>query len=201
MPGEKPRGAKTLTLSLRLDPKTKFILDFVARIKGQSITTVVERAIKETADGLGIGPEWDEEGSKAYKPTWSEFWDASEGVRTLKLLGNAYYPTSFDEDELKAFTVAHSDFFYTKGTEPRRGYLEILWPRMEKYIEIWREKKSTDYWAAGEAMKADLLAARVNPPNWPPIAAPQLKAAPQSKPTPQASAPAPPPDFDDEIPF
>ena len=188
MPGEKLRGAKTLTLSLRLDPKTKFILDFVARIKGQSITTVVERAIKETADGLGIGSD------HAYQQSWSDFWDPNEGVRTLKLLGNAYYPTSFDEDELKAFTVAHSDFFYTKGNEPRRGYLEVLWPRMENYIEIWREKKSTDYWAAGEAMKADLLAARVNPPDWPP------KTNPSSKPA-RTDPSGPPPEFDDEIPF
>ena len=124
MPGEKHRGAKTLTLSLRLDPKTKFILDFVARIKGQSITTVVERAIKETADGLGIGPKWDSDGNEAYQPTWSEFWDPDEGIRTLKLLDNSGYPTSFDEDELKAFTLAHWPFFYLdhRGNETRRGF-------------------------------------------------------------------------------
>lgn len=174
MPGEKSRGAKTLTLSLRLDPKTKFILDFVARIKGQSITTVVERAIKETADGLGIGSSWDERGNQTFEATWSDFWDPDEGVRTLKLLACSGYPTNFDEDELKAFTLVHWPFFYHdhRGNEPIRGFIEILWPKVDTYIEIWRTKKSTDYWAAGEAMKADLAAAKLDGPDWPPKPAP-----------------------------
>ena len=41
MPPKKERGTKTETLSLRLDPKTKFILEFVARINGQTLTTVI----------------------------------------------------------------------------------------------------------------------------------------------------------------
>lgn len=192
---EKQRGAKTLTLSLRLDPKTKFIVDFVARIKGQSITTVVERAIKETADGIGIGPKWDSRGNEAHQPTWSEFWDPDEGVRTLKLLANPGYPTTFDEDELKAFTLAHWQFFYLdhRGNEPKRGFIEILWPKIDRYIEIWRSKKSTDYWAAGETMKADLAAARVAAPDWPPSAKAPAK--------PTAKVPGSAPDIDDDIPF
>lgn len=100
MLGEKKGAAKTMTLSLRLDPKTRFILEFMARIKGQSITTVVERAIKEAADGLRIGPQYDEQGNVDYEPTWADFWDASEGVRTLRLLNNPAYPTTFDEETL-----------------------------------------------------------------------------------------------------
>ena len=198
MPAEKQPRAKTLTLSLRLDPKTKFILDFVARIKGQSITTVVERALKETADGLGIGPKWDDRGNETHQPTWSDFWDASEGVRTLRLVNHPGYPTTFDEDELKAFTLAHWQFFYLdqRGQEPKRGFTEILWPRIDHYLEIWREKKSSDYWAAGEAMKADLAAARVATPDWPPQTT--AKPAPAAPPP---AAPAPASDLDDEIPF
>jgi hypothetical protein len=195
VPGEKQRGAKTLTLSLRLDPKTKFILDFVARIKGQSITTVVERAIKETADGLGIS-SWDEDSRTSYQATWSNFWDPSDGVRTLRLLANSGYPTTFDEDELKAFTLAHWQFFYLDrdGDQPKRVFIDILWPKIDKYLEIWREKKSSDYWAAGEAMKADLAAARVAGPDWPP------KPTTPAKPA-RRDASSPLPDFDDEIPF
>ena len=178
MAEEKRRGAKTQSLSLRLDPKTKFILEFVARIKGQSITMVVERAIKETADQIRLGPEWDERGNQIEGPNWQDFWDPNEGVRTLKLLADAYYPTTFDEDELQAFIIAHGPFFYTdqqRSRHPRRAYVEILWPSIGRYLEIWREKKSEDYWAAGEAMKADLSAARVAPPSWPPKAKPKVQ--------------------------
>ncbi|MBK8909460.1 MAG: hypothetical protein IPM60_16780 [Rhodospirillales bacterium] len=186
-----------MTLSLRLDPKTKFILDFVSRIKGQNITTVVERAIKETADGTGIGPRFDEFGSEIGQETWSKFWDPSEGVRTLKLIACPYYPTTFDEDELKAFTDAHREFFYvgSRGNEPRRAFVDILWPKIEDYLAIWREKKSTDYWAAGEAMKADLGVARVQAPDWP--TKPKLPERPAAP----ARTPASEPDLEDDIPF
>ena len=170
MAAERARGTKTQSLSLRLDPKTKFILEFMARIKGQSITTVVERGIKEVADRAGLGPPWDERGNETEQTTWADFWDPSEGVRVLKLLANPHYPTTFDEDELRSFTMVHWKFFYesSTGTTPRRPFVDILWPSNEKYLQIWRDKKSEDYWAAGEAMNADLSSARVAGPDWPP---------------------------------
>lgn len=197
MPAEKQPRAKTLTLSLRLDPKTKFIVDFMSRIKGQSITTAVERSIKETADRLPIRSTVDDFGNEIREGMWSEFWDPSEGVRTLKLIACPYYPTTFDEDELKAFTEAHRDFFYVRnaGKEPRRAFVDILWPKIEEYLAIWREKKSTDYWAAGEAMKEDLAAARVQAPDWP--IKPKLPERPAA-PAPTTASQA---DLEDEIPF
>ena len=163
MPSDKPRGSKTETLSLRLDPKTRFVLDFVARIKSQSITTVVERAIMESAGRVGLGVTSLEGGETVPEHTWSDFWDPSEGVRTLILLKNSYYPTTYDEDDLRAFTTDHWQFFYRKPSakEPRRDFVQVLWPNIERYLEIWRTKKSEDYRAAGKVMKADLLAARV----------------------------------------
>ena len=182
------KSAKTETLSLRLDPKTRFVLEFMARVKGQSITTLVERAIKEMAGNVKIGDGEFGEGGR----DWASFWDASDGVRTLKLLADSNYPTTFDEDEVRAFTLDHWPFFYTNihGTEPHRGFVEILWPSIQRYMEIWREKKSKDLWAAGEAVKADLSSARVTPPDWPPKTKPQ-----------QSSAPEPAADFDDKSEF
>lgn len=43
---------KTETLTLRLDPKVKFMIELIARIRRQSITAVVEAAIEETAFDL-----------------------------------------------------------------------------------------------------------------------------------------------------
>lgn len=190
---EPKRMTKTQSLSLRLDPKTKFILDFMARIRGQSITTVVERAIKETASQIGVGPEQDEYGNRTGPRIWSDFWDASEGVRTLKLLAEPDYPTTYDEDELRAFTLAHWQFFHidSSGDKPRRGFVEILWPSIDRYLQIWQEKKTENYWAAGEAMVADLSAAGVATPEWPP------KTQKKSSLNAETSGD----DLDDEIPF
>ena len=188
MAAERTRGTKTQSLSLRLDPKTKFILDFMARIRGQSITTVVERAIKEAAERTTIGEDRDE------LRTWVGFWDPSEGVRTLKLLQDPDYPTTYDEDELMAFTKVHDVFFYAgrRGNLLRRGYIEVLWPQIDKYLETWREKKSEDYWAAGEAMMAALSGAGLATPDWP------LKAPAKSPPSLDTRESD---DSDDEIPF
>ena len=194
MASDLKRMSKTQSLSLRLDPKTRFVLDFMARIRGQSITMVIERAIKEAAEQMRIGPQWDERGNEIAQRTWADFWDASEGVRTLKLLAEPEYPTTFDEDELRAFTLAHWQFFYvtSKGYESRRGLVEILWPSMDRYLQIWREKKSEEFWAAGAAMRTDIKTAGVQPPEWPP------QTKPDSRPSPKAPNTA---DLDDDIPF
>jgi len=180
---------KTQSLSLRLDPKTKFILDFVARLRGQSITTVVERAIKESAAGISLGPKWDNHGNEIDQRNWTRYWDPSEGVRALNLLADSEYPTTFDEDELREFTTAHWPFFYNRpdGAVPKRAYVEILWSRIDEYLELWRKTKREDYWAVGRAMAEAIGAAKVVPPQWPPQTS--IKSPP--KPT----------DLDDEIPF
>jgi hypothetical protein len=161
---KKDRGSKTESLSLRLDPKTKFLLEFVGRINGQTLTTVVERAIRTSCDQVGIpavagGP----------KCNWQYFWDIEEGIRTLKLLGSPHYPTNSEEEQLKDFVGSHHEFFFrsVNNLDPQRTYVQLLWPKVETYLQIWDNKRQSDYWAAGNAMVQDLRAAKVQPPQWP----------------------------------
>jgi len=179
------KRAKTETLSLRLDPKTKFMLDFLARVQGQSITTVVERAVHQVAASVSVAP------FEANDKTWASFWDASEGVRTLNLIADPHYPTNFEEDELLSFATTHWPFFYAsdRATSPRRAYVDILWPKIDHYLGLWRDMRQSNYWAASEAMRSDLEAARVAAPDWPIISKPK---------GPRESFSA---DLDDEIPF
>ena len=190
MPPKKERGTKTESLSLRLDPKTKFILEFVARIKGQTLTTVIERAVRKSCDEVTIG-----EGFGSDRLNWNYFWDPDEGVRTLNLLACTDYPSTYDEDEIRRFTRAHWEFFFThaKAGEPRRAYVETLWPKIEEYQRIWRDQRDSDYWAAGTAMAADLAAARLKVPTWPRSSTDSLAA----RPTPTRAKKS----LDDEIPF
>ncbi|HEY5744774.1 MAG TPA: hypothetical protein VIU12_01750, partial [Chryseolinea sp.] len=180
---KKDRSRKTETLTVRLDPKTKFSLDFVARVKGQSLTTVVERAIRESCDQVRVGD---------YNDNWQDFWDAEDGVRVLKLLACTEYPSSYDEDELKAFVTAHWEFFYepASGNTPSRTYVEILWPKVEEFRRVWYETRESDYWAAGIAMAAQLKSAKVKPPEWPRPTVQQANNLRVRKPV-----------FPDEIPF
>lgn len=153
------------TLSLRLDPKTKFILDFIARINGQTITSVVERAIRSYAENVILPNS---------AKNWSAFWDVNEGIRKLKLLADADYPSSWEEDELRQFTLSNWEFFYfdSKGQKPCLAYVEILWPKIEEYFSLWKSTHAQDYWAAGKKMANDLKSANFSAPMWPRRASP-----------------------------
>ncbi len=155
------KDRKTETLSLRLDPKTKFMLEFVARINGQTLTTIVERSIRSSLGAVHTGGNIPRD--------WTHFWDPQEGIRTLKLLQCNEYPTTPDEDDLKKFVTIHWPFFYASRTfeEPHRVYVEILWPKIAQYRRIWGERRNRDFWAAGDAMAATLSAAKVQPPEFP----------------------------------
>jgi hypothetical protein len=185
----KKSPGKTENLSLRLDPKTKFTLDFVSRINGQTITAIVERAIRASCDQVELSGSV-KEGDFSVSFNWKHFWDPHDGVRTLKLFANPAYPTSFDEDELKSFVEAHKQFFYITGRlrTPNSSMVHVLWPKIEEYHRIWVEEREKDYWAAGHVMAADLHAANVERPEWPP--------RPTPKPTAQGRG-----QMDDEIPF
>ena len=69
-----------------------------------------------------------------------------------------------------AFAKAHWEFFYTDINKVsfREALIDIIWPRIDEFAEIWRKTKSTDRWAAGKAMQEAIRAAGVQPPEWPP---------------------------------
>jgi hypothetical protein len=150
---------------------------------------VVERAIKQASENVGIGPKWDNRGNALEIKNWMTYWDPSDGVRTLRLISENEYPTSYEEDDLREFTFSHWQFFYTtsRKDEPRRAYIDVLWAKIHEFLDIWRQTKATDYWAAGMAMREALLAARLAPPDWPPKTKPTQKTAADT--------------LDDDIPF
>lgn len=159
---EPKRPVKTEVLSMRMDPKTRFLVDVLARYRGQSISTVVERAIIEAADNTYIG-------DPDAKKTWRKYWHISEGVRALNMSADqALYPTYEDECRL-VFARTHWPFFYISSECKiiKSWCVDILWPHMEKLMEKWEDTKSNDYFATGIAMKKILQEAGLAAPEWP----------------------------------
>lgn len=177
---------KKQALSVRLDDKTRFLLDFIGRIEGQNATTVFERSIQEKANNTGFAQNQYQDES----PLWREIWHVSEGVRQLRFLVhpaiNQNIYLTFEEEEIVDFCEQHWEFFSTnpvlENLIPAR--VDILWPNMSEYIEEWRESKSTVRWLVGQKMRKHLEEAGVEAPEWPP-----QRAQPRL------------PDLDDEIPF
>lgn len=159
---ETKRGMKSEVLSMRMDPRTRFLVDFVARVRGQSITTVVERAIQEAADNISLPGDSDAK--------WDRFWHVSEGIRSLKVISEKRLFPNFEEECIVSFSKIHWPFFYrdAKRDSYAEWLIDIVWPRINEFVEIWEKTKSVDYWAAGKAMQQAIGNAGIKAPDWPP---------------------------------
>ncbi|ANM10376.1 MULTISPECIES: hypothetical protein [unclassified Rhizobium] len=185
------KNPKSEALTIRLDPKTRFILDYMARYKGQTITTVVERAILAAAANTVITRS---DGYDDHEITWQNLWDVSEGVRALEVSKVAELIPTFEEERRLAFVRTHWPFFFTG--ESKRTYLnhyvDVLWPRIDEFIQLHEDMKHEDYFAAGKAMAEALKNAKLQAPKWP---------VERSTATPEKSAGNFSRDPDDDIPF
>jgi hypothetical protein len=195
---ELKRSAKTEALSMRMDPKTRFMVEIVARIRGQSISTVVERALQEAADNTST-PEGH---------NWRYYWHVQDGIRSLRMWSDPHLFPTFDDEYRLEFTRRHWQFFYQSSEckSYRSGYIEILWPKIDEFLSLWSKTKSSDYFAAGNAMEQALLEASVQPPDWPGKPKKDAKKPPANESAthgsggPSWDAPKGG-DLDDEIPF
>ncbi len=204
MANEPKRSAKTEVLSMRMDPKTRFLVDILARSRGQSISTVVERAILEAADNAVLGGHGDTK-------TWRHYWHLSEGVRTLNMaVEQSLYPTYEDECRLD-FARTHWPFFYMAPDckRPKSWNVDVLWPAIDHYLDMWEASKSNDYFKTGKAMQQALKNAGLLVPDWPQKIAEKPPEKPAEKPATTSSGRGGSPDWnapkggdlDDEIPF
>ncbi len=185
---EPKRGGKTESLSLRIDPKTKFVLEFMVRVKGFRITDLIEQAIKDYAEKTTVG------GGDGYEDSgknWLHYWHPEEGVRTINLIFDRDIQTTFEEDEIADFIEQHMEFFFI-GPENKRKpssiFIQILWPKIHQYVEHWRDNKASNRWATGNLMVEAIKSAGMQGPKWP-------------RPNTPSSLPGRGDDLDDEIPF
>lgn len=155
---------KSETLTIRLDPKTRFILEYVSKLKGQTITTVVERAIVSAAT---------EEKLRDYEfggeLSWHDFWDVTDGVRALRMAERKeFYPT-YEEEKRLHFCKEHWPFFWASRDRKTflNHYVEVLWPRIDEFIQMHEDERVKDYFASGKAMRAALSDAKLRAPEWP----------------------------------
>jgi predicted transcriptional regulator len=193
MATEPKKSGKTEVLSMRMDPKTRFLVDIIAKVRGQSISTVVERAILEAADNTHIGTK-----------SWQTFWHLNAGVREILMASEPGLFPTYEEECRLDFAKRHWQFFFVKDDFKtiKTWTVEVLWPKIDTYIDIWDRTKANDYFLAGKAMREALSDAGLVAPEWPPKAPAKTPVPPPPKPT--TGGPSWEPasgDLDDEIPF
>lgn len=158
------KPGKSESLTIRLDPKTRFMLEFVARLRGQTITTVVERAIYDAASRAKIESEYNEPDM-----TWSDFWSLSEGERALRIASAPALMPTYDEEKRLAFAKEHWPFFYASSHKVafHPVNVAILWPDIDDYIAEHEKFRAEDYHHAGQVMALVLKNAGLPTPKWP----------------------------------
>ncbi|MCP1227955.1 hypothetical protein [Acetobacter fabarum] len=162
---KRKRPQKSESLTIRLDPKMRFALEFVARLRGQTITKVIERAVMEDAENAYVT-----DGGRNIKGNWSIYWDVNDGVRAIKLASDSDTHPSFEEDEMLDFIKVHWNYFSfdRKLLTLRRDNLDILWPEIENLIETWRNCKATNRKYCASLMRAMLVEAGLDEKSWAP---------------------------------
>jgi hypothetical protein len=155
----KKQVGKNERFSMRFDGATKFALDLLAEQERKKKVTVIEDAIIALANKLC---------EKQLGQHLSAIYDPHDGVRTLNLLALPGYKKSPHEDLLRAFVVAHKEFFYAdeKATIPNVGLVVTLWDKVEHYLELWQQKRHENYWVAAEEMEERLKKAKIKPPKY-----------------------------------
>lgn len=151
MSSKKQKLNKTQTLTIRIDDKTRFQLEFAARITGMTITTFVERAVRDSVQNIEVQyiPKKEEELSSNQYYTWYSFWDPDESIRTITLLNTPEISekyTSYEEDQFIAFLRYHWMFFAKNQRLHKeslsREHLNALWPHLEELSKTWYESRS-----------------------------------------------------------
>lgn len=139
---------KTEALTLRLDPKVRFLIDLLARQKRQSITGVIESAIETYATNFHIEADlWSEEDGEEKTQTVSmyklskELYCTDDSFRFMMLVWHCPRLLSYEELRIKE-TIYSSKFFwdqYPDSTNPlddiNTTLLREHWVSLLKHVD------------------------------------------------------------------
>ncbi|UVM34406.1 hypothetical protein [Pseudomonas sp. B21-019] len=116
---------KTETLTLRLDPKVKLMIELISRIRRQSITGVVEAAIEEIAFDLDAPfVSGGEAHPMSLLSAVSEIWSTDESERFVQLCH--YLPSLITYEEQRIWeTIKASKFFVVADSRDMETYWEV----------------------------------------------------------------------------
>jgi hypothetical protein len=111
---------KTEALTLRLDPKVRFLIDLLARQKRQSVTGVIESAVEAYASNFLVEADlWNEEAGKEIPTTVSlyklsqELYSTDDSFRFMMLVWRCPSLLSYEEVRLRE-TIYKSTFLWDK---------------------------------------------------------------------------------------
>jgi hypothetical protein len=174
--------SRTETISVRLDPKLRYLAELAARKQRRTLSSFVEWAIDDSLDRVVIDEAYDQESERNYPISLSsvgnQLWDVEEADRFAKLA--LRYPPMLNHIEQIIWKLVRENGFFWRGNFNKHD--RFYWEVAERNLVFDRLR---DYWeilnkvARGEAEKSAL-------PTWS-----------EKRTTPKSDAPV----DDEEIPF
>ncbi len=177
--GSKPRKfakttrQKTVSLTLRLAPETKFRLELLARAKRTTTTKLLEDFALEKSEQEVFsdmaGTQWG----------WADYWHPSPFVREVKMLSMGGLPTKPQDERDWRFLVHHWPFFFL-GDAPASSArcrdfghrvnveaIDVIWPMKEHYVANWETLSPSESSKVGVEMAQMLSDSGLGAPVWP----------------------------------
>lgn len=146
---------KTESLTLRMDPKIKFLIEVISRVRRQSITGVVEAAMEETAFDLEV-PYFDEGKVEAHAlgAIFSEIWSTDESELFINMC--FHLPTLMTYEEQRLWeTIKISPAFHDKPSATvvtdwkidgvgklDKGMIRMFWQDLANHVVDNRDSRT-----------------------------------------------------------
>jgi len=118
------RITRPIPISMKVDEKFDFALEFAAKRAGKTKTQMIEESVLAAVKDTG----------------WEAFWHPSKGVRELMWL--RFGPRSGSDDLLWDFISEHESIFF-KDLAPRVPVIDVLWSDINMYMDVWNKTKGT----------------------------------------------------------
>jgi uncharacterized protein (DUF1778 family) len=166
---------RTETVTLRLDPRLRYLTELAARRQRRTVSSFIEWAIEHALSDVILGE--DARGLVNVDLAAFLLWDPHEADRFAKLA--LYYPEllTYDEEVLwkliwECEVLWHDDFEARRGLPPKEKDARLLYLELRTHWEVLKKV------AAGEA-DTNLLPRRPGAPPIPPILpSPTTRSAP-----------------------
>ena len=146
------------TVTIRLDPKLRYLTELAARKHRRTVSSFIEWAIERTLDEIVLGERYDEEAGvyEVNLGNQSELlWDTDEADRLAKL--GLHYPELLTHDEQVLWKLIRENGYLWKGKYDESGKwqwkLGIRSLIFQRLREHWDEFKQV---ASGDADKSIL---------------------------------------------
>lgn len=129
------RASSSVNVSLRLDPKTKYLIDLLAREQKRTLTGVVEWALERAAEQERFDLSTGYDGP-SFRDMIDVLWSTDEAVRLIALAFNK--PSLMDYDEMRVWeTIKSSSDLWRINTPASISKLDMTMLNVDLVQRYW----------------------------------------------------------------